>query len=164
VAEGARLESVFRGNSNLGSNPSLSAIKSFSIVRFAHIICLFNDSLPNLRKFNPERDWRAVIAQRSHPSLGWLLCSLQWRYLFSQLDAWGHAVQAFLRFLDLELEGRFKLQDTRGAISPEARAEDTGWSTSRCRDHAKPWTIGIVRIGIQEVGMIEDVVSLHTNL
>jgi hypothetical protein len=26
VAEGARLESVFRGNSNLGSNPSLSAI------------------------------------------------------------------------------------------------------------------------------------------
>jgi hypothetical protein len=25
VAEGARLESVFRGNSNLGSNPSLSA-------------------------------------------------------------------------------------------------------------------------------------------
>jgi hypothetical protein len=27
VAEGARLESVFRGNSNLGSNPSLSATK-----------------------------------------------------------------------------------------------------------------------------------------
>ena len=27
MAEGARLESVFRGNSNLGSNPSLSAIK-----------------------------------------------------------------------------------------------------------------------------------------
>jgi hypothetical protein len=26
VAEGARLESVFRGNSNLGSNPSLSAM------------------------------------------------------------------------------------------------------------------------------------------
>ncbi len=26
MAEGARLESVFRGNSNLGSNPSLSAI------------------------------------------------------------------------------------------------------------------------------------------
>ena len=25
MAEGARLESVFRGNSNLGSNPSLSA-------------------------------------------------------------------------------------------------------------------------------------------
>ena len=28
VAEGARLESVFRGNSNVGSNPTLSAIKS----------------------------------------------------------------------------------------------------------------------------------------
>ena len=29
MAEGARLESVFRGNSNLGSNPSLSAIEPF---------------------------------------------------------------------------------------------------------------------------------------
>jgi hypothetical protein len=28
VAEGARLESVFRGNSNVGSNPTLSAIQS----------------------------------------------------------------------------------------------------------------------------------------
>ena len=28
MAEGARLESVFRGNSNLGSNPSLSATMS----------------------------------------------------------------------------------------------------------------------------------------
>jgi hypothetical protein len=26
VVEGARLESVFRGNSNVGSNPTLSAI------------------------------------------------------------------------------------------------------------------------------------------
>ena len=26
MAEGARLESVFRGNSNVGSNPTLSAI------------------------------------------------------------------------------------------------------------------------------------------
>jgi hypothetical protein len=32
VVEGARLESVFRGNSNVGSNPTLSAInKSFKI-------------------------------------------------------------------------------------------------------------------------------------
>jgi hypothetical protein len=30
VAEGARLESVFRGNSNVGSNPTLSA--SFSAI------------------------------------------------------------------------------------------------------------------------------------
>ena len=29
MAEGARLESVFRGNSNLGSNPSLSATLNF---------------------------------------------------------------------------------------------------------------------------------------
>ena len=27
MVEGARLESVFRGNSNVGSNPTLSAIK-----------------------------------------------------------------------------------------------------------------------------------------
>ena len=29
MAEGARLESVFRGNSNVGSNPTLSAISSY---------------------------------------------------------------------------------------------------------------------------------------
>ncbi len=29
MAEGARLESVFRGNSNVGSNPTLSAINLF---------------------------------------------------------------------------------------------------------------------------------------
>jgi hypothetical protein len=34
VAEGARLESVFRGNSNLGSNPSLSAsILTISVIQ-----------------------------------------------------------------------------------------------------------------------------------
>ena len=32
MAEGARLESVFRGNSNQGSNPCLSAIPCTSIV------------------------------------------------------------------------------------------------------------------------------------
>jgi hypothetical protein len=31
VAEGARLESVFRGNSNVGSNPTLSAIPLFPV-------------------------------------------------------------------------------------------------------------------------------------
>ena len=30
VVEGARLESVFRGNSNVGSNPTLSAIYLFA--------------------------------------------------------------------------------------------------------------------------------------
>ena len=34
VAEGARLESVFRGNSNVGSNPTLSAITFVSLFRF----------------------------------------------------------------------------------------------------------------------------------
>ncbi len=29
MAEGARLESVFRGNSNVGSNPTLSASKPY---------------------------------------------------------------------------------------------------------------------------------------
>ena len=35
AAEGARLESVFRGNSNEGSNPSLSA--SFFEENFSHV-------------------------------------------------------------------------------------------------------------------------------
>jgi hypothetical protein len=39
VVEGARLESVFRGNSNVGSNPTLSAMKSFQLLRpFAVLI------------------------------------------------------------------------------------------------------------------------------
>jgi hypothetical protein len=37
VAEGARLESVFRGNSNVGSNPTLSAI-TFPIIRRIFIL------------------------------------------------------------------------------------------------------------------------------
>jgi hypothetical protein len=38
VAEGARLESVFRGNSNVGSNPTLSAIllKTNNLLRSQH--------------------------------------------------------------------------------------------------------------------------------
>ncbi len=35
MVEGARLESVFRGNSNVGSNPTLSAIMFF--YRYKHI-------------------------------------------------------------------------------------------------------------------------------
>ena len=34
MAEGARLESVFRGNSNVGSNPTLSAISASHIYVF----------------------------------------------------------------------------------------------------------------------------------
>jgi len=33
VVEGARLESVFRGNSNVGSNPTLSAILKINELR-----------------------------------------------------------------------------------------------------------------------------------
>ena len=44
VAEGARLESVFRGNSNVGSNPTLSAIL------LAHLICLIQLKLTSPRQ------------------------------------------------------------------------------------------------------------------
>ena len=45
MAEGARLESVFRGNSNQGSNPCLSAIYSrfCRVARFRNFLCHFND-------------------------------------------------------------------------------------------------------------------------
>ena len=38
MAEGARLESVFRGNSNVGSNPTLSAklLKTNMLIRIAN--------------------------------------------------------------------------------------------------------------------------------
>ena len=43
MAEGARLESVFRGNSNVGSNPTLSAINKLlqieNIVDRSQILC-----------------------------------------------------------------------------------------------------------------------------
>ncbi len=41
MAEGARLESVFRGNSNVGSNPTLSAITLVSIVLRAVVLRLY---------------------------------------------------------------------------------------------------------------------------
>ena len=46
VAEGARLESVFRGNSNVGSNPTLSAIKFSRFTDFAGkpFSLVFNES------------------------------------------------------------------------------------------------------------------------
>jgi hypothetical protein len=39
VVEGARLESVFRGNSNVGSNPTLSAIHFGLIIRYSLNFC-----------------------------------------------------------------------------------------------------------------------------
>jgi hypothetical protein len=43
VAEGARLESVFRGNSNVGSNPTLSASsKSIPGIENQHLSSLFS--------------------------------------------------------------------------------------------------------------------------
>jgi len=38
VVEGARLESVFRGNSNVGSNPTLSAILSDSFATLYKVL------------------------------------------------------------------------------------------------------------------------------
>ena len=45
MAEGARLESVFRGNSNVGSNPTLSAIASL-----LPKITAFKSQLPDKRR------------------------------------------------------------------------------------------------------------------
>jgi hypothetical protein len=66
VAEGARLESVFRGNSNVGSNPTLSAIHSALLILY---IANGYDSqhVHNLRKqkfFNS----RPVLLFRIKPS------------------------------------------------------------------------------------------------
>src|SRR5437667_7867135 len=55
VAEGARLESVFRGNSNVGSNPTLSA--SFSLQRTCGIATRF---APIFRDFSRN----AVLGKR----------------------------------------------------------------------------------------------------
>ena len=44
MAEGARLESVFRGNSNVGSNPTLSAIK-LQVLRLAALTQDFGSGL-----------------------------------------------------------------------------------------------------------------------
>ena len=49
VAEGARLESVFRGNSNVGSNPTLSAI-AFVIY---HLDVVMPRLIPQIRKGSP---------------------------------------------------------------------------------------------------------------
>ena len=40
VVEGARLESVYRGNSIMGSNPILSAIKKINIFRLNSVILI----------------------------------------------------------------------------------------------------------------------------
>ena len=47
MAEGARLESVFRGNSNVGSNPTLSASLNSSD-RFFSIMSFFSKLGANL--------------------------------------------------------------------------------------------------------------------
>ena len=43
MAEGARLESVFRGNSNVGSNPTLSASSMLRVGARATILSSFAD-------------------------------------------------------------------------------------------------------------------------
>ncbi len=44
MAEGARLESVFRGNSNVGSNPTLSAIPHPACVSYSGLGILWNSA------------------------------------------------------------------------------------------------------------------------
>jgi hypothetical protein len=65
VAEGARLESVFRGNSNLGSNPSLSAtIASSSRALRAP------GSRAAVRSFDFAQDFACGLPLRSRPQNG----------------------------------------------------------------------------------------------
>jgi hypothetical protein len=55
VVEGARLESVFRGNSNVGSNPTLSAIlfnNLVSLIQLLGLIKIVNSPCP---QFPPRR-------------------------------------------------------------------------------------------------------------
>jgi hypothetical protein len=47
VVEGARLESVFRGNSNVGSNPTLSAMFFINNLRCINLLrTLFMEAYP----------------------------------------------------------------------------------------------------------------------
>ena len=43
MVEGARLESVFRGNSNVGSNPTLSASLLFLLSTYLRLYCTVPD-------------------------------------------------------------------------------------------------------------------------
>ena len=60
MAEGARLESVFRGNSNVGSNPTLSAIESISFI-MCDLNCAKCPHLAGISRFfeHLEKDIRA---------------------------------------------------------------------------------------------------------
>ena len=62
MAEGARLESVFRGNSNVGSNPTLSAIQS-AAQRI--ILCSGRESRATGR-FSPFHETKLASEQQSN--------------------------------------------------------------------------------------------------
>ena len=62
MVEGARLESVFRGNSNVGSNPTLSAIQSRYFSIFRERCTCWPYSPAKAQDFYSKRDWRAFSA------------------------------------------------------------------------------------------------------
>jgi hypothetical protein len=68
VAEGARLESVFRGNSNVGSNPTLSA--SFSVRSLIELSQVHTAVIPTLRKQREEVYFRHAFADRNSGNRG----------------------------------------------------------------------------------------------
>ena len=57
MAEGARLESVFRGNSNVGSNPTLSASQPVGVVSAQHSL------IPGILRAVSviTREWRQLL-------------------------------------------------------------------------------------------------------
>ena len=57
-AEGARLESACRGNSTVGSNPTLSATKEVQVITLQILVALIDRLLPNLFP----QSWNAVEA------------------------------------------------------------------------------------------------------
>ena len=66
--------------------------------------------------------------------------------------------------MKLELEDCFELQDTCGGVSAERCAVNTGGSAGGCGDHSKTRAIGKIGVRIEEVGVIQNVVSFHSNL
>jgi hypothetical protein len=77
VAEGARLESVFRGNSNVGSNPTLSAsnsrtphhIKSSNALG-AGMVGIGRMSLSRPLRREPDHAWLCALVVLKAPLLG----------------------------------------------------------------------------------------------
>lgn len=57
-----------------------------------------------------------------------------------------------------------ELKDARRLIAAQPRSEDAGRCARCCRDHTKIWPVGEVGVRVQEVGVIQHVVSLDADL